>query len=224
MRPINNSLFIQLLEVWAMTHASKLVRIVDSFVLLVLNFICILIELRRKNLLSTHTHTHYENWKEIKPRDSLGPATVRLVRTQRKHRLCYSTTVQVVSIHSSRHHIARQFSGTGHRIRRPRSNYFLTVLHRWHLVLYSAMQSIVSWKLNWSFDLLGWDGRELTNVHVSVAGSYRSTVSVRDTAGLLAGQSCPPSAYKKPLATLTPTPPRLRFIGARSVHLFVCGS
>lgn len=36
----------------------------------------------------------------------------------------------------------------------------------------------------------------ITNVHESVAGSYRSTVSVRHTDGLLAGQSWPPIAYK----------------------------
>lgn len=38
----------------------------------------------------------------------------------------------------------------------------------------------------------------ITKVHVSVATSYRSTVSVRHTLGSLAGQSCPPKAYKNP--------------------------
>lgn len=61
-------------------------------------------------------------------------------------------------------------------------------------------------------------------VHVSVAKSYLSTVSVRDTAGFDAGVSCPPSTYKWPLQTPTPTPPRRLFIGALLLQRFVCGS
>ena len=51
-----------------------------------------------------------------------------------------------------------------------------------------------------------------------------STQSKRLDDGLLAGASCPPTAYRKPLHVATPTPPRRLLIGAHSDHLLVCGS
>ena len=42
--------------------------------------------------------------------------------------------------------------------------------------------------------------------------------------GLVAGASCPPTAYRKPLQVATPTPPRLFDMEVHGIHLLVWGS
>ena len=53
---------------------------------------------------------------------------------------------------------------------------------------------------------------------------YLSAQSNLLQVGLVAGASCPPTAYRKPLQVATPTPPLLLDIEVQGIHLFVCGS
>ncbi len=56
------------------------------------------------------------------------------------------------------------------------------------------------------------------------SSTYLSTQSNLLDVGLDAGASWPPTAYRKPLHVVTPTPPRRFVMGAHSDHLLVCGS
>ena len=61
-------------------------------------------------------------------------------------------------------------------------------------------------------------------VNITISIPHLSTQSNLLDVGLLAGASCPPTAYRNPLHVATPTPPLRRVIGAHRDHLLVCGS
>ena len=65
---------------------------------------------------------------------------------------------------------------------------------------------------------------KITCIFWVVQTANLSTVSESFDSWLLEGASWPPTAYKRPPQTPTPTPPRRFVIGAQLAHLLVCGS